>query len=123
MVVFLRGGGKGDYVIVNFSLNCVYSCCKWCNVHICLYLHAILLSLSYVYYDVLVVENIWCIVLSGCTIQKYCYEVVFAHVANFSSVLVGQVSSFYCMFSPCGFSFIACGGIYCRWFRCLLFVT
>jgi hypothetical protein len=78
----------GGYVIVDFSLNCVYSCYKWYDVDIFVYLHVPLISCPcYVFYDV--VENIRCTVLSGCAIRKYCCEVAFVYVADFSCVLVG----------------------------------
>lgn len=34
----------GDYVIVDFSLNCMYSCYKWYNVDISVYLHVFVIS-------------------------------------------------------------------------------
>jgi hypothetical protein len=53
------------------------------------------------FYDV--AENVGCSVLSGCAIRKYCCEVVFARVANYS---VYCLNRFHCLQSRRDFHYV-----------------
>lgn len=97
-VFFFVEGGGGDYVIVIFFFQIMYIVIIIGIFLTYLCIMSVLLVSCPCYTFCGVARNIGCMVLRGCAFRKYCCEIIFIRVADFSV--------FHCMWSHCGFRFI-----------------